>query len=123
MVQNHVDGIETTVHETNAWLNEIAQELHTDDRQCAYLVLRAFLHATRNQLPVDEAAGFAAQLPLLVKGIYYDGWNPSKTPKKLRSRADYLDEVRKEAVFAADMDPERGVAAAAKVVARHMTEG
>jgi uncharacterized protein (DUF2267 family) len=123
MAQNNVDGIESTVQETNVWLNKVARELHTDDRQRAYLVLRAFLHATRNQLPIDEAAGFAAQLPVLLKGVYYDGWNPSKTPETLRSRTDYLDEVQKEAVFAADMDPERGFAAAAKLVAQHMTGG
>lgn len=123
MAREDVEGIESTVQETHTWLNELAEELHTTDRQRAYLVLRAFLHALRDQLTVDEAAHFSAQLPMLVKGIYYDGWKPAATPERLRDRSAFLDRIRTEASFAAEMDPGRAVEAAGKVVSRHMTRG
>lgn len=51
----HADIIERNVEKTNLWLNDLANELETDDRQAAYQVLRAFLHAVRDRLTVDEA--------------------------------------------------------------------
>jgi uncharacterized protein (DUF2267 family) len=57
--------------------------------------MRAVLHAMRDRLTVDETAHFAAQLPMLVRGIYYDGWDPSRVPKKMH-REDFLDQIRTE---------------------------
>ena len=57
--------------------------------------MRAVLHAMRDRLTVDETAHFAAQLPMLVKGVYYDGWDPSRVPKKMH-RDDFLNQIRSE---------------------------
>lgn len=123
MSQTSVEGIDSTVQQTNEWLKELCDELHMEDRQRAYLILRAFLQVTRDQLRVDEAAQFAAQLPMLLRGVYYEGWVPSQVPERLRDRQAFLDRIRDEAVFAADMDPARAVAAASKVVLSSMSEG
>jgi uncharacterized protein (DUF2267 family) len=56
-------------------------------------VLRTYLHALRDRLTVDEAAELAAQLPELIRGIYYEGWDPSKTPVRYEDLADFLDRV------------------------------
>jgi ribosome-associated translation inhibitor RaiA len=53
----HADIIERNVEKTNLWLNDLANVLETDDRQVAYRVPRAFLHAVRDRLTVDEALG------------------------------------------------------------------
>jgi uncharacterized protein (DUF2267 family) len=66
------DVFEQTLQKTNEWLTRLATELAGDDRQLAYRALRASLHALRDRLIVDEAAHLGAQLPLLVRGIYYE---------------------------------------------------
>ena len=83
---SEVELIDRSVEKTNVWLKELAEELGTDDRKFAYRVLRAYLHAVRDRLMVDEAAQLAAQLPELVRGIYYEGWVPSRTPTSLPQR-------------------------------------
>src|SRR4249919_1863736 len=78
---SEVELIDRSIEKTNVWLKELAEDLGTDDRKFAYRVLRAYLHAVRDRLMVDEAA----QLPELVRGIYYEGWVPSRTPTRDRS--------------------------------------
>jgi uncharacterized protein (DUF2267 family) len=63
--------------------------------QAVLSCLRAVLHALRDRLPVDESAQLAAQLPMLIRGIYYEGWNPSRVPVKL-GREEFLERVRLE---------------------------
>lgn len=72
--------IERSVETTHLWLNELAAELGEDDLHYAYRALRAVLHALRDRLPVEVVAKLAAQLPTLIRGIYYEDWVPGRTP-------------------------------------------
>jgi uncharacterized protein (DUF2267 family) len=74
-------------------LRDIAIELGIDNRRHAYLALRGTLHAVRDFLPLDESAQFAAQLPMLVRGMYFEGWDPSSTPERDRSLESFLRRV------------------------------
>jgi uncharacterized protein (DUF2267 family) len=115
---------DTTVQKTNAWLKAIMEELRWDDRQRAYLGLRAVLHALRDNLTVDEAAQLAAQLPMLVRGIYYEGWGPSRVPARDRDRATFLRRIE-AAPERGDPtpDPERLARAVFSVLADHVSPG
>jgi uncharacterized protein (DUF2267 family) len=64
------------------WLDAVARRLDTDDRHYAYRVVRAWLHTVRDRLTIDVAVHFGAQLPLLWRGVFYDGWTPSRVPVK-----------------------------------------
>jgi hypothetical protein len=57
----HLGIVDRSVEKTHVWLNDQAEELGTEDRQHAYRVLRAFLHAPRDHPPVNEAAQLSAQ--------------------------------------------------------------
>ncbi len=122
MAATHVDTIDRTVQKTYAWLNEIAAALGTEDRHKAYLVLRAYLHALRDRLSVDEAAQLGAQLPVLIRGIYYDGWDPSKTPVKMRHADEFLQRVAKEAHLLSATEAKAAVRAAADVMRSRVAE-
>ncbi len=85
--------IDETVNETNHWLNLLGDRLGLD-HQRAYHALRAGLHTLRDRLPIAEAAALGAQLPHLVRGVYYDGWRPADVPETTRSVAQYAEALR-----------------------------
>jgi len=76
MSQTGVAAFDSTIQTTNVWLHDIMERLGWQDRHRAYHALRAVLHALRDRLPVDQAAALGAQLPMLVRGFYYEGWHP-----------------------------------------------
>jgi uncharacterized protein (DUF2267 family) len=115
--------IERSVEKAHVWLNDLAEQLGTDDHRLAYRVLRAYLHALRDRLTVDEAAQLAAQLPELIRGIYYEGWNPSSTPIRYRDFADFLDRVAADAALDGETAASYAVSAAAGVLRSHVSAG
>ena len=88
----------------------------------AYHALRVVLHALRDRLTVEEAVQLGAQLPMLVRGFYYEGWNPAGKPAKAH-RAEFLDTIRSGFRPQEDADAERIARAVFKVVAAHISEG
>lgn len=92
--------IMTTIHHpldhlvqtANNWLAEVRDEFGTDDTDFVYRVTRAWLHAVRDRLPVVESAHFAAQLPDVLRGIYFEGWRPSDVPIR-RSLMGVVEDV------------------------------
>lgn len=115
--------IERSVEKAHIWLNDVAVEMGTDDRGQAYRALRAYLHALRDRLPVDEAAQLAAQLPELVRGIYYENWNPSATPVKYRGYDEFLRRIAEEALLEGETEASFAAGAVANVLRRHVSAG
>jgi uncharacterized protein (DUF2267 family) len=112
-----------SVEKTNVWLDELAAELGTDDRKAAYEVLRGFLHALRDRLTVEEGAQLAAQLPELIRGIYYEGWQPAKTPARYGDIDSFLERVANQAPLHGETEASYAAAAAARVLSRHVSSG
>lgn len=108
-----LEMIDRTVNDTHNWLNRICEDLGCDKAH-AYHVLRGGLHTLRDRLTVEEAAHLAAQLPHLIRGIYYENWRPADAPQKLRDRAEYLTILAENVGDTEDEDPE----AAARAVFR-----
>jgi len=122
MTTRHVDVIDRSGEQAHIWINEVAQEFGTDDHQLAYRILRAFLHAVRDRITVEEAAQLAAQMPTLVRGIYYEGWRPSTTPQRYHDRETFLRKIADEALVAGTTEASYAVTAAA-VLRRHVSQG
>ncbi len=87
---------DTTVRETNHWLKLMMGELGIDDREAAFGALRGALHAVRDRIGVNNAVHLGAQMPMLLRGAYYEGWHPAATPTHERHLADFIDHVAAE---------------------------
>lgn len=115
---------DTTVQETNIWVNEVAAELGTDDKHRAFQGLRVTLHVLRDRLTVEEAAHLGAQLPVLLAGFYYEDWKPASNPSKERSKDEFLGHIRD---YFQNIDPsintEAVVRSTFKVLSQHVTQG
>jgi uncharacterized protein (DUF2267 family) len=118
-----LEVFDTTLHKTNAWLNEIMNVLGWSDRHKAYLALRATLHAVRDRLTVDEAAQFAAQLPMLIRGLYYEGWDPTDKPLRERRKEQFLARIAQEFWSNDGVDPDTVARGVFAVLAQRITEG
>jgi len=116
-----LDAFDRTVHRTNAWLKELMHALGRDDRHAAYVALRATLHMLRDRLTVEEVAQLAAQLPMLVRGFYYEGWDPTGKPVRERSYDGFLAGIAIE--LPDDLDPEVTARAVFAVLAARVSAG
>jgi uncharacterized protein (DUF2267 family) len=122
MSSTGLDVFDETLHKTNTWLKEIAQLLGSD-RHRAYQALRAVLHCLRDRLTIDETAQLGAQLPMLVRGIYYEAWHPAGKPEKIRSREEFLARVDAHFGKASPVAPEDAVRAVFGVLGNHVAPG
>ncbi|MFZ1103879.1 MAG: DUF2267 domain-containing protein [Hyphomicrobiaceae bacterium] len=81
------------MQQTQEWLKELRDNADLADESEAYSILRAVLHQLRDRLTVEEAVDLGAQLPLIVRGIYFEGWQPRHVPEKVRTKRKFLDGV------------------------------
>ena len=115
---------DASLQKTQVWLNDLMVELGWENRpQKACLALRTGLHALRDRLTAEGAVHLGAQLPILIRGVYYEGWKLTGKPVKERHKSEFLDHIA--AVFRDDdtVDPEKVMRAVFKVLARHISKG
>jgi uncharacterized protein (DUF2267 family) len=124
MADTGFSAFSTTVEKSNLVLKEIEEAYGwpPDRRQQSYDALRSVLHALRDRLTVEEAADFGAQLPMLLRGLYYEGWKPSKVPQKM-SKEEFVDRIRREFTFDIDGGIETLVKTVLDALRRYVTEG
>ncbi len=100
MSDTQVAALDHTVQQTNIWLKTLGEELHVEDRHAAYMALRAVLHVLRDRLTAEQAVHLGAQLPLLIRGLYYEGWRLAEKPAGERQPDEFA------ALVAAQMPPQ-----------------
>ena len=100
----------------NAWLKAIMERLDTDDAHAAHIALRASLHALRDRIPPENAVHLGAQLPTLIRGVYFENWHMPGTPTKERHLAPFLDHVRAAIPRSMDLDAEDAARAVFEVI-------
>ena len=121
MMSTGVENLDRSIEKANAWLADIDAGFGTSDRHLAYRVLRAWLHCLRDRLSVQVAAHFAAQLPELLRGVFFDGWNPARVPQKY-DRAAYITRFAREARVR-DSDVGKAARIVSAVARQHMSAG
>ena len=114
---------EHALHVMNSWLKEICQEMGGEDRPGAYRALRAVLHALRDRLSIDQCAALSAQLPMLIRGVFFEGWQPNHTPTQEHTKAAFLNHVVKASQDSLDFDVENSTRAVLSVLSNNVSEG
>jgi uncharacterized protein (DUF2267 family) len=118
-----LDVFDTTIQKTNTWLKELMQLGGWENRQTAYRALRATLHALRDRLTVDETAQLSAQLPMLVRGLYFEGWDPRIRTLKERHLEQFLERIEQELRGDEQLDPVEVARTVFTVMQQRVTEG
>ena len=80
MPHAHAHPLDHAIHTATEWVDAVAAQFGTEDHQFVHRVIRAWLHGVRDRLAVVEAVHLGAQLPELLRGIYYEGWDPLAVP-------------------------------------------
>jgi uncharacterized protein (DUF2267 family) len=124
MAEQLQSAFESSLEKTNLMLKDIEQAYGwpKSQRNQSYCALRTVLHLLRDRMPVQESVEFSAQLPVLVRGIYFDGWKPMDVPIKL-NRDDFLLEVRRHFPYDVEGGTERVVQVVLDALSRHVTPG
>lgn len=122
MTSTGLDVFDKTIQTTNIWLDEIVDRIGPD-RQLAWKVLSEVLHKLRDRLQPNLAAHLGAQLPLLVRGVYYDLYEPGKQPADISTADEFVHEVAEWLSDARAVDPRQAVVAVFGVLERHISAG
>lgn len=91
------------------WVDEVAVLMKVDDRKdLAWKALRSVLHVLRDRLIPEEVFQLSAQLPMLIRGLLFEGYYYSDKPEKfdvdeLKNRisevSDPVTDISSEVVF------------------------
>lgn len=114
---------ERTVQQTQHWLKEIRDELALSSEDAALQALRGVLHQLRDRMTPDEAVDLSAQLPTLVRGVFFEGWKPTQTPEKERSRDEFVARVGERLHDHPEIDPDAATRVVFALLDRELDSG
>ena len=117
-----VSSFTQAAQQAQQWVNELAGELHWTEQR-AYRLLKSVLHTLRDWLSQEEMADLSAQLPVLIRGIYFEGWKPSDTPVWERKKRDFVIRIRTSFGAEAPVDIDAAINAVFKLLDRHISHG
>jgi uncharacterized protein (DUF2267 family) len=93
------------------WVESMMAQLSTADPYQALRALGAGLEAVRDLLTPAEAARFTDRLPPLIRGLFFERWDPAVKPREVHDRNQLLALVGEK--YAPRSDPPTDVVAAA----------
>ncbi len=122
MAAHGLDVFDRTLQTTHIWLNELG-EIIGPDRHVCWHVLSAVLRTLRDRMQIDLAAHLGSQLPLLIRGAYYDQWAPARQPDRWRSLDDFLSAVNEKISDTRPVNVRDAAQAVFHILSRHVDRG
>lgn len=114
------DVLSEPIQRAHVWINEISERLGGADQ--AYRALRATLHTLRDRLPLETNAHLSAQLPMIIRGMYFEGWDPTAPLAKMHEE-EFLARIQQEGLFDDPNAAEEAVTAVMATMWQHLTAG
>jgi len=123
MTPDGLDALDHSVLVTHLWINELGGAMGWDDKRRSLRLLREVLHGIRDHLPVVENAQLAAQMPTLLRGIYFEQWRPGHAENRHGSLDRLLE--RLDSLFGDDalFDAEVALAAVLDLLCAKISAG
>lgn len=122
MSAHGLEVFDKTLETTHIWLKEIMEDVGPD-RHVAWHVLSVVLQRVRDRLPLPLAAHLGAQLPMLIRGVYYDQFDPSRLPGDRMTREQFIEDVTDGLRDTRPIDPLVAIGSVFGVLSRHVSEG
>jgi uncharacterized protein (DUF2267 family) len=116
-----LDVFDKTLQTTHIWLDQIMARIGPD-RQLAWKVLSIVLRQLRDRLPVELSAHLSAELPILVRGVYYDQYKPSNQPSEV-DLDEFVQDVAKWLSDVRPVDPREAIQAVFGVLSSQVPKG
>ena len=123
MAMTGIQSLDASVHKVNEWVNQVGEELGGVDKQAAYSALCAGLQLLRDRLTVERSTHLAAQLPLVLKGAFFEEWQPARVPQRIRHRDEYLEALDEQLPGSLKGRAEDVAKAVMHTVSTHVTRG
>lgn len=120
---NEPINFEKHIKEAYVWLDQIARKTGTPDRtDWAFSALKGVLHTIRDRTTLEEVFHFSAQLPVFIRGVYFEGYKPSGKPEKMNA-AEFLLNIRDKMSYSDPINPENALQAVLEILYKHISVG
>jgi uncharacterized protein (DUF2267 family) len=96
MVKTAFSSIEKSTQKTKEWLHEMQDDLGWEDENMVYIAFRSVIQTLRDRLPLEEAIELGDELPMVMKGIYYEGYSTRHKPEKIKNREEFFQKVQEK---------------------------
>ncbi|CTQ50354.1 DUF2267 domain-containing protein [Jannaschia donghaensis] len=123
MSAQDLEVLDHTLQLTHEWINELRDRLDWSSSRETLRLLRVVLAEVRDRIPHTEIAQLSAQMPLLVRGMFFEGWQPAKTPTGDRDAAHFEDAVNARLGRVDDYRGREDIAAVFATLANRISDG
>ena len=115
--------LQAPYQKTHEWLMELMAHTGRQDEQKAWQMLRAVLHILRDRLTIEQCAHLSAQLPMVIRGLYFEGWKPANQPLKIRNRPEFIHAVAGELDDHPEIDPNQAIEGVFRMLHHRISRG
>jgi uncharacterized protein (DUF2267 family) len=124
MMQVSVPAVlDASIQKTHQWLLEFMDHTGRRDEEKAWQMMRGVLRVLRDRLTIEQCAHLSAQLPLILRGVYFEGWKPSRQPLKIRNLDDFVQAVAQEFANHPEIPPQQAIEGTFHVLNSHISRG
>jgi uncharacterized protein (DUF2267 family) len=125
MSSSRIHVFDSHIDTANRWIKQLIEslDLSSDEQQRALHALRAGLHAIRDRLPASEVLGLSAQLPVVIRGVFFEGWTLSNDPTRIRDRDSMIERVAVELAPDTRLEAVDVLRAVMQLLVEHVSHG
>lgn len=111
-----IPALEDALRDAQGWLASAGHRINTRSSQVALACLRGTLHTLRAQLDVRRAIEVGERLPLVMRGVFFDGWDPHDAPPPAATKDEFVGRVAADNGRNPRIKAERAAKAALEVI-------